>query len=115
MKKLETFLKGKFPTSFVRKSHGAKLAEAMIGRSLGGASFEVPEAFDLKVEAIEEDLNLAITKFYLDCGYKQSSQRNVQMKHFGSDLSFENDDTKLFIVITSFDGYFKISVTVIKN
>ena len=115
MKKLEDFLKEKFPASFGRKSHGSQLAEAIIGRSLGGASFDVPEAFDLKVVASEVEVKSAITEFYSSCGYKLSTERNVPMKHFGPDVSFENDDEKVFVVISPFDGYFKISVTVIKN
>lgn len=112
---LETFLKEKFPASSGKKSYGSQLAEAIVGRSLGGASFDVPEAFDLKVEATEEEVKSAITEFYLDCGYKSSPERNVPMKHFGADASFENDYEKIFVVISPFDGYFKISVTAIKT
>lgn len=109
MRKLENYLKEKFSGTEIpeNKSYGSQLAEAMIGRSIGGFSFDVPETFDIFVSASEEEMKSAIKEFYLENGYVMSKEKKVEV----ADMSFENANESIFVTLSSFDTFFKISIT----
>ena len=113
METIQKFLRNQFSEGiFSENSNESRMPIIQAFKNLmKGKTFRVIEDFNIYVSISVEEMQIAIRQFCIGAGYRISKIRNVELSHFGTDLSFENDKNKLFVVISQYDTHFRISIT----
>lgn len=109
-KKLKTFLKESFPGSDVTNNLESRLALPSIVEIL-----EKP--FRLSVftitttdDAHPEDFLSLCEQYYFERCWLKQDEKIFAIKHNGLDMSFERDGEKMFLILSPFEKFIKITI-----
>lgn len=111
METLQNFLRNTFLLDVSSKKDGldSSKVEQAIKRSTSKKA-KIIEYFDIPVSVVPETMQENIKAFYYPRGYTDATTKLVYLSHNGFDLSFEKDRDYLFVVISQFNDFYRISV-----
>lgn len=107
MEQLKTYLK-KLLTGSVVCNMESELIQKEVEKLLLEKQFEL-DVFKFVTDASIDTISDLIKGYYYN-RIARLIHKCIDLNHNGLDLSFENEKEKIFIVLSPFTGFFKISV-----
>lgn len=111
-KKLKTFLKESFPGSVVTNNLKPGFIKSLIKTLDKNFTLSV---FTMTTDASPEDILSFCEMYYFERDWLKQSERIVDIKHNGMDLSFERDNEKLFVILSPFEKFVQITIVTFNN
>jgi hypothetical protein len=112
-KKLKTFLKESFPGSIVSNNLKPGLILSLMVKIVQDP-FRI-HVFTMTTQVAPEDILYYSEQYYFERNWLKESERIVDIKHNGMDLSFERDDERLFVILSPFKTFVQITTVKLKK
>jgi hypothetical protein len=112
-KKLKTFLNEGFPGSIVSNNLKLGLILPLMVKIVQDP-FRI-HVFTMTTQVAPEDILYLSEQYYFERNWLKKSEKIVDIRHNGMDLSFERDGERLFVILSPFKTFVQITTVKLKK